>query len=211
MIINEITGKTFNHIESKIVDFLQQNCSQFLNIYSKNDLRLYRGMGGPKKLIIKGKPRVYRKPLNTPLIIQRKIDKNLSKCGFTALRSNSIFATSKQKDAYMYGNPYIIFPYNFFSFTWSPLIHDLTTDFYLANLDIKNYKSHIDDYFSETIDFINDLNTMTATQWVKKYKFMNNHIEWAIASGNEILFNSPFVAISADATELLNKITEAII
>jgi hypothetical protein len=123
MIINEITGKISNHIESKIVDFLQQNCSQFLNIYSKNDLRLYRGMGGPKKLIIKGKPRVHRKPVNTPLIIQRKIDKNLNKCDFTCFSTRRLYRLQSRGSS----------------------------------------------------------------------------------------LNSPFVAISADATELLNKITEAII
>lgn len=74
-----------------------------------------------------------RKPRDTPLLLQNMIDEYLKKKGFTALRSNSIFATRNFSLAYIFtkdDNMFIIFPPKKFYFTWNPYI----SDFYLESL-----------------------------------------------------------------------------
>ena len=66
-----------------------------------------------------GNPRIDRWPKDTKQTIQIKVDEMLQKMGFTALRRNSIFATSDMLATISFGKMYAIFPLNGFTYTWS--------------------------------------------------------------------------------------------
>ena len=106
----------------KIMGFIEANCSQYLKEVRKTGMFLYRGVtpaqhnNAPYFI---GNPRIDRWPKDTKQTIQIKVDEMLQKMGFTALRRNSIFATSDMLATISFGKMYAIFPLNGFTYTWS--------------------------------------------------------------------------------------------
>jgi hypothetical protein len=101
------------------------DCSESIAAMQQSRSFLYRGMTDNMPDIFIGRPWGKRKPKDTSTDVQKEIDKLFKLAGFTALRSNSIFCSGSIGQARDYGNPYIIFPINGFSFTWSPKMYDL--------------------------------------------------------------------------------------
>lgn len=100
-----------------IVAIIRAECSEILEFYRNGGGLLYRGS--------KDKPSIFRRdvrqdriPANTPEAIHHATDEALTALGFTAIRSNSLFVTSKPNIAGFYGPAYVILPMNGFAFTY---------------------------------------------------------------------------------------------
>lgn len=117
-----------NEIEQqKIIDILEKECSEIIRIYRKSKRFFYRGIRSNFVFLKKQYPRK-RKPMNIDNLISQLVDSALDDIGMNAKRENSVFVTSSQSQALSYGNLYLFFPKNNFSFTYSKKINDLFLD-----------------------------------------------------------------------------------
>jgi hypothetical protein len=108
-----------NAKDLKYFSLIEEVCSDFIKDAKASNTFLYRGMSTGAEVIY-GKPYTNRTTKDTSEETQKLFDKFLTLTGFKALRSNSIFVTSKYSHARNYGQKvYVIFPRNKFNFTWS--------------------------------------------------------------------------------------------
>lgn len=103
---------------------LLQNCSKIINAY-KNENFLYRGISSENKRydndFIMGSSRQDRQPIDINPKDHEKLHKAFLQLGLKATRKNSIFTTSIEDDANIWGEVYIIFPFDNVDFTWFDL------------------------------------------------------------------------------------------
>jgi hypothetical protein len=99
-------GQDFN----AVADQIERDCTQYLASVKQAGRFLYRGEGGDTPWMFLGRSRQNRPPLHSSAQAQQYFDQCLKKLGFTALRSNSVFATSDYAHAKRFGKPYVIFP-----------------------------------------------------------------------------------------------------
>lgn len=99
------------------IKIIREECSEILSIYRKAGKVLYRGM--------KGKPSVFRRtirtnrvPAATPVELHDATDARLIELGFDARRSNGMFCTACTDTAGIYGDLYVVLPFNGFKFTY---------------------------------------------------------------------------------------------
>lgn len=201
---------------SDVIELIKNKCSDFLNISIGIKTPIYRGRRGENGPVIIGQSRIGRNNLSTDDYIAEKIDEKLSEQGFTALRSNSIFCTPRYQiaNSFAHGKVYFIFPVNGFSFTWSPIINDLTTDYNVFADRVKRYK---DSGVLPTIavknqrDFTNiikNVDDMSSKEFVKFYQFKNDDLKTALLSKNELLINGAYIGISKNDKVLINLIQD---
>jgi hypothetical protein len=120
-----------------------------------------------------------RKTKDTSSAIQTGVDKVLASKGFTALRHNSIFTSSRVEIASDYGIPYIIFPKNGFSFTWSPKIQDFYHDF-IEEHDITTWSEFISHYGLDPSSIYVDLDFLSDTLQSIIYVLQNIGLKFPI-------------------------------
>ena len=169
--------------ETNVLKFITTHCSDILKFYKNTGSYLYRGIKGGNNSVFIGSPRIDRIPLDTPITTQTAIDNKLKEAGFTALRSNSIFCSSDIMEAYDYGEAYIVFPCNGFTYTWAEYTRDLTKKYTLK---------------SETSStMLYDLhNNITSEKFVEKYKFKNNvGLTTAMRQHAEIYIHGKYIAL----------------
>jgi hypothetical protein len=187
MQITEIFNK--NTEVSAVIDTCKnvaKNCSQFLNILHKTNIFLYRGIYSDKAIIIKKSP-TGRMPTGQTQSAQYILDTILQNNGFTALRSNSICCSSTLANISSFGPPYIIFPHNGFSFTWSN-INDIGSNKSLADSLYTIFKKQQHNSISIST---NDMKNI-----INYFKFKNTDLIGALESGNEIAIHGIYTAIS---------------
>lgn len=190
------------------------NCSQYLNAVTQEGQLLWHGsnnfhQNGSLQSVVETSSRNDRKPQLTDLSTSNKIDELLSISGFKALRSNSTFTTSSLRTAGSYGHPYMIFPWDGFSFTWSDKLRDLTTDMNVSRYDVDSFTKVITDknnplYDGEQINYwtykttqqsLEDLK-LTSEEFIATYKFYDENLQAAIHSGNEVMINGNYLMVS---------------
>lgn len=110
--------KTKNDIDY-ISEQIENNCSYAISVYSDYNDVLYSGIYKHDEFSFHAHSPVNRKPRGMEIEQQEYIDTCFKMTGFTALRSNSIFCIANYGNSKRFGNSYIIFPVNGFSFTWS--------------------------------------------------------------------------------------------
>jgi hypothetical protein len=126
---HNIQQMKMEHVDPKLIRalaFIDKNCQQFLKEMKKSKKLMFHGFKSdlnPNEIFI-GKPRFDREPSDTEKNHQDFLDKALTSNGFKALRSNSIFCSSSVNQTEDYGEVYIIFPLDGFSFTWSTIHSD---------------------------------------------------------------------------------------
>lgn len=169
-----------------IMMYLQKYASQIIGAYKKADRFLYRGTNMIGTTVAIKNPPVDRMPFVITKEVNDFIDKKLRVTGFKALRGNSFFCSSSSEMAGSYGDRYIIFPFNGFSFTWSPKIRDLVMD----------YDLWADD--SQPQRFVNHYYTTTAQEVINELGYKNTDIVSAIISRHEVFIHSKCVFIKAD-------------
>jgi hypothetical protein len=114
--------------KNKLDDMLhtvERDCQLYLTQVKHTQKWLYRGMD-TAKMAFMGRSRDNRRTRDSNSMLQPLFDQQLSDCGMTALRSNSIFATSDLHHATEFGDIYIIFPIdNRYKYTYTNQ-HDIT-------------------------------------------------------------------------------------
>ena len=188
MRINEIApGERADVVKNRIASFIKivrTECSDAWEAYHRNYTLLYRGVASAVGTnMFHSMPRENRRTLTSNPKLQTYIDNALAKTGFTALRSNSIFCTTEGVDAASYGKPFIIFPKNGFSFTWSPDVGDLFIE--LGKREISP----------------GDLSNLSAVDIVGEFNYKNTNFDAALKSGNEIMIHGEYYACSSDKYE----------
>lgn len=105
----------------KMCRFIETNCGQYLKEVKETKKFLYRGTTdfNDRTIYFMGNPRKNRRSRDTGENVQDAVDILMKLSGMSALRSNSIFCTSDYSTAHVYGDGYIIFPIDGFSFSWS--------------------------------------------------------------------------------------------
>jgi len=102
-----------------LLDRIEQECSEFLVQARLARSWLYRGTKSADR-IFRGRSRHNRIPLHSHVKYSNMFDGMLAQCGSTALRSNSIFCSSRKSFAQSFGSPYLIFPIDgHYTYTWT--------------------------------------------------------------------------------------------
>lgn len=167
-------------IINEYVDFIYENCQQFLK--ESEFIPAYRGMTVPGDKHYAGfhewRERT-RRPKDIPYVVHDAVNYQLDELGFKARRDNSIFISGSKSIAVHYGPPYLIFPLDGYSYTWSPDVHDLYDLYPFAQLDLKH---------NAIQQALND---------IPNFRFLNTNLSEALNSKNEIYLYSPegYVAI----------------
>ena len=120
---------------NKWIGILEDECQPYLKECRKVDDFLYRG--SPKSNsegIFKLKPRMDRRPMDTPRELHNYLDKLFKKKFGWEVRSEGVFVTGDDYQADNYGIVYLFFPIGQFKYVWSPKISDM-----LHYLDGKNF------------------------------------------------------------------------
>lgn len=173
-----------------LVSFMKTHCSDIIKIYNndcKNGDFLFRGIIDAKSYILLGKSRDDRKPMDTSMAVQQIVDSSLAASGFKALRSNSIFCTGNLFAAENYGDLFIIFPVNGFSYTWSPKVRDLFDEVSLFDINKPNFN------------------------FAEQYKYKNSvGLADAIRMGYEILISGSYVALDYNQHDRIIDILTAL-
>lgn len=103
-----------------------KNCKTILKTYVKHKRFFFHGRPRQEDFLILNRIE-NRKPKDISMNYHNLINKALINAGFRANRSNSLFCTSAFEFAKNYaalGNVYVVFPYDGFSYLWSPHLED---------------------------------------------------------------------------------------
>lgn len=169
----------------KIDKAVLANCSEILHLYSTTRQVLYRGIlrinSARAKSIFIGEPVENRIPLNTSLALSIAIDNKLIKAGFKALRINSIFCTGDLEQAKEFGEPYVIFPFNGFKFTYS---------------DFKDLTLQMPYKFEPYSNMPKEIKWMTVADFISKFGFTNQNLDAALINSKEIYVRGKYLAIN---------------
>lgn len=104
-----------------VAEYIKKHCSDILDLYRSNGRVFYRGTKSPSydSYAFVSQSRQDRRPKDSGRNTTTYFDNVLSSAGFTALRSNSIFVTSKIGLADDYGDVFMVFPFNGFTYTYT--------------------------------------------------------------------------------------------
>lgn len=174
-----------------ILASIARGCKQFVSAMQQTNCLLYRGMDylSPDPWAAAfSKPD--RLPFGQSLVEQEALDDIFKMGGFSSLRRNSISCTPNIMHASGFGVPYMIFPQDGFSFTWSKMCSDIGGDRILSK-DINNLIA--------TILNLPEANKDVApyyAEFLKTWRFSNTDLPAALESGNEISINGHYLALS---------------
>jgi hypothetical protein len=186
-IFEVIDENNFNSIK----EFIEINCSDILKFYKETGNMLYRGIHNFDPYLVTNVI-TNRKPVDTPLSIQKVTDARLKEAGFTALRSNSIFCFGDSLYCAYYGNIYLVFPFNGFSYTWS---------YY-----IKDFYEEYDTRFKKEM---NNISNMSSSDFIKSFGFTNKYLKDACNTPNEILIHRKCLLLNHSVyNQLVNKMID---
>lgn len=174
-----------------ILASIARGCKQFVGAMQQTNCLLYRGMDYlfPNPWAAEfSKPDRY--PSGQSSGQQKTLDDIFKMGGFSSLRRNSISCTPNIMHASGFGVPYMIFPQDGFSFTWSKMCSDIGGDTILGK-DINNLIA--------TILNLPEANKDVApyyAEFLKTWRFSNTDLPAALESGNEISINGHYLALS---------------
>jgi len=119
------------HGYDKIIDYIipiiRSKCSEYLPILMRDGF-LYRGIAKGEhknRLAFRARSRDGRIPKDSEPRAQELFDDALERLGIHAQRNNSVFCTSDKIHAEDYGPPFLLFPCNGSSYSWSDTSRDL--------------------------------------------------------------------------------------
>lgn len=186
---------SYDEIAAKI----GKDCSQIMKLYSRSkpDV-LYRGVATfTKPNFLEKKGRISnRTPRDTPKPIHDYLNKIFKKKFGWPVR-NGISTTGAQVDTYVYGQPYVFFPFNGYKFAWSIVVRDLTSHMleYYDLQDLKDFKADdiyppenyegkpLDDFLEELAVDYRSTDLAKGIKWlgeimfnVKKYYLVERHV-----------------------------------
>ena len=129
-----------------IAEYIKKHCSDILDLYRSNGRVFYRGSTSPSSdsYAFVSQSRQDRRPKDSARDTTIYFDNVLSSAGFTALRSNSIFVTSRISFAEKYGDVFMVFPFNGFTYT------------YTNRIDVVIQSDNLDYYSPELIPLLSE-------------------------------------------------------
>ena len=171
------------------------NCNEIIEIYSKSNSFLYRGIKGSKNLIFRGYSRIDRFPSDSYRSLSDLFDIGLKKCGMTALRSNSLFTANSVELSSQFGNEYIIFPIDGFEYTYT------TSNDLVLNNRYDFLTKWANEKLSEDINLIwvfDPKADHTCKNWA--YEFINRYysLDDTVKNINELLTNKNYPLIKPE-------------
>jgi len=169
----------FDNIWSRLIE---PNCKQILELYrSYPDKFFYRGSATAPKRMFRGSSRTDRRPKDSLLMLSELFDLELKNLGMTALRSNSTFVISDYRYAGLFGEVYIVFPVDGFSYTH--------TSFRDIEIDLGSYGSHWKN--SETYIKIKDAwakeSGDNGDYWLEEFTNLRQDLEFNMQKINRLL------------------------
>ena len=130
------------HRYDKIIDYIipiiKSKCSEYLPILLRDGF-LYRGIAKGEhknRLAFRARSRDGRIPKDSELRAQELFDDALERLGISAQRNNSVFCTSYKSHAEDYGPPFLLFPCNGSTYSWS----DTSRDLIIKMEDLRRYR-----------------------------------------------------------------------
>jgi len=185
--------------------FVEKHCSEVLQHYKTTHKILYRGVkkGGPD--IFLGQPREHREVVAPRVESQpyaELCDLYLKTMGFSALRLSSIFCNASSNKASPWGNVFMIFPFNGFTFTWSKLRTDMSAMHYIwgerhfNNPFHENLRALSRLRKGEPIDMPEETKLALAEKFVSINRFDQSNFEEALLSDFDIWFAGRYIAFN---------------
>jgi hypothetical protein len=203
---------------SSTLNEISDKCSDILSVLKQNPGKfLYRGVKN-KQPVFHAVPRIDRIEASIPKFITEMVNDWLEQYGFKAHIANSLYVTSFDYQADLYGPLYIIFPENGFDFTWFERSADLWGEL-LTIPEINQLLKHAKSKKQYDIN-INDMNELGLSS-----DDLRKEVEWvimratpkktdignAIKSGHEIMLaNAPYYAISEKYLPKISKWIEGL-
>ncbi len=171
---------------SKIV---KENCSEYLS-EAQGSFPLCHGSEYHQEDMFIEVTLSNRRPKNTLLKYHYALEQIFDHAGFEARRSNSLFCFGNPSEAAFYGDVYVIFPYNGFSFSWCSKAGDLTATF---NLDVNTIgrSNWMENSFKQ--DLLG--NYLSPDEFCEKWGFEDTNLVRAANSKHEVLIHGKFLAV----------------
>jgi hypothetical protein len=171
--VGDIPKGVFNLLET-----IKTECSQIVDAYKITNRFLYRGVKSNSEAF-KGKPFNERRAKDSDKKLSAALNQAFADAGIEARRDNSIFTSSSIGQASGYGNTYVIFPVNGFSFSYSKKIKDFVfdisgfRDYFLSDLknEIDQLHKEIASHGSEVVTKYFDDNYSYSRYLEKDYLF----------------------------------------
>ncbi len=180
MRLNEYYNEKPDLLKSVVKELLKLGISEkYLNDCKKANGFIYRGSEKHIEHYQYIVPRPHRNPIGMSVKAQEMLDKLFQKKFGWEVRSEGVFATGYERNAGLFGKPYIFIPENDnYKFVWSPKIEDINYDENFSAI----HEEILDDFDNDkTNDLLDELKII-----VSLYKDKN--LVAAIESGNEISF-----------------------
>lgn len=165
--------------DRELIQTIQSQCQIALTAYkTTNQFLFHKTKNRGASFFMTTQPG--RRPINTPISLQKNIDKKLQTMGFKALRGNSLFCSVGMSDEEYGGGDfgiidYIIFPVNGFNFTWSSQLSDLTIDINYIDAETRKEQNEI----------ARSIRDMTPQQFVSNFDFHNDDFMGALQTDIE--------------------------
>jgi hypothetical protein len=172
-----------------VANNIQDNCSTAIKSFNVCQNLLFSGIYNHTEFSFTSHSPEHRTPRGMSKEQQLYLDSCLRIMGFTALRSNSMFCIADYMQAKNFGELYIIFPCDGFSFTWSKK---------------RKYMSWINTPHGPLLASRADASATISIFGLKNKNFVN-----AVNSGNEILIHGDYYALKVytdGAARVLKKL-----
>jgi len=104
---------------------LKEQCRPYIIETKASPNFLYRGVDELLTRYIIRKPRMDRRPTDTPVNVSNRVDDMFQKKFGWRPRSQGVFAVASPELASEYGRPYIFVPLGKYEYLWSPKVEDM--------------------------------------------------------------------------------------
>ena len=144
-----------------ILSSIRNNCKPYIQETSANPkFKLYRGIDKKETPpYMEVSPQRNRQPVDTAVWMHEAMDNWFqAKFGLRA-RSQTLFTTALERQASLYGQPYVAFPVGNYQYVWSPKVMDLYQSGHkLRKDDVSEFLDNAQYTSSSLVDAINTQN-----------------------------------------------------
>lgn len=171
-------------VPEKTADAIKTDCQPFLKAINSDisSYPIFRGLGRINDYVVYKKVRLAnRKPVDSDSAIHDSLNRYFTKKFGTPYR-NAMFTANDASISADYGELYLVFPDDNFTFLWSPIVNDLHVDLEDEFAEISS-TYYTGDQTPEELDKI-------VHKVVSKLKYTDKNLKGAIASGNEIMIRT---------------------
>lgn len=155
---NEEYEENKDEVLDKIIERIKSDCKPWIQEFG-GLVPLYRGIISNTPFFSRQYVRQDRKPRDSGREIHKKWDNFFKKEFGHPFRSASVFASTNYNDASDYGDVFLIFPTQTYSYVFSPYVSDLTESFNVSLQNFNNQNRGEDNYTSNNVpqDVVNDI------------------------------------------------------